>query len=530
VPHVQQRGGYSLSRNVREKFELKQFQIEDVVRIAKAGRGAVGSDMGSGKTHIAIELDNIWYTMEKRKGQPGPTLVIAPINTFSSWVDKYKWQSPETDVYVIDRKNRPAFIRAIKQGKADVYIMHWDALRLLPELSKIRFNTVIADEAHRMANRKAQATVALKKIPTIHKLAMSGTLSGDQPQNLWSTLNWLWPKVYSSYWKFYNHHVVTGLDVTGTYRVLKGVKNTGSLKKEMSPWFVRHLKKEQCCEHHPEGVMSYLPDKAYDRIWVDLTTEQRRVYTQMKEQMVAWIGEHQNSPLVASVAVAQLTRLSQIALATPEIRVETKRRKVKRWVDADGKIIKPSERTASSKQMDVMEPYEVQVVYLKLPSSKADVLIERLKDNPEKKFVVWSASKKMCYLLQKTLADHKVKAHVLSGDTPQGQRDNMLDNWKTDDYQVFIGVISAAGEGIDGLQHVTDTCFFMDRDWSTKANKQAEDRLHRPGQENNVQIIDIMAKDTVDLGRHTRLAEKWEWIKAILGDKVDQETGEVKAA
>jgi hypothetical protein len=221
---------------VRPRFELSKFQREDTIKLARAGRGAIGSEMGSGKTHIAIALDTIWFSTAEVKA---PTLVVCPINVFGSWVEKYKWQSPETDVYVIDRKNRQAFIQAIKKGKADVYIMHWDALRLLPELSKIRFNTVIADEAHRASNRKAQATQALKQIPAVHKLALSGTLSGDQPQNLWSVLNWLWPKQYTSFWKFDKHYVIRGMDDTGTYQVVKGVKNAASLKEEMAPWYVR---------------------------------------------------------------------------------------------------------------------------------------------------------------------------------------------------------------------------------------------------------------------------------------------------
>lgn len=489
---------------VKEPFKLLDFQRDDVIKIAKAGRGLIASEMGTGKTHEGIALDNYWYKVAKTKG---PTLVIAPINTWTSWVDKYAWQSPETEVFVIDRKDRKAFIEAIKEGKADVFIMHWDALRLMPELAKIKFLTVIADEVHRAANRTSQATQALKKIPTVHKLGMSGTMSGDQPHNLWSVLNWAWPKTYTSYWKFRKHHVIEEASKgRGDYKVITGVKNVESLKREMSPWYVRHLKKEQCCEHHPDGVMGYLPDKVYDRIWVELSPTQRRVYTQMKEQMVAWVNEHDDTPLVASIAVAQLTRLSQIALATPEIRIEKRRKR-------DG------------------SEYEASVVYLKLPSSKIDALLERLKDNPDKKFVIWSASKKMCYLLQNHLEQHKIGSHVLSGDTPQAQRDTMVKRWETDDKQCFIGVIAAAGEGIDGLQNTTDTCIFLDRSWVTKDNKQAEDRLHRPGQEGEfVHVIDIMAKDTVDLGRHTRLAEKWLWIKAMLGDKVDQTTGELKIA
>jgi SNF2 family DNA or RNA helicase len=130
--------------------------------------------------------------------------------------------------------------------------------------------------------------------------------------------------------------------------------------------------------------------------------------------------------------------------------------------------------------------------------------------------------------VSKALNDRGIGNYVLSGDTPQGQRDTMVADFIHGRARVFLGVIQAAGEGIDGLQHATDTAIFLDRSWSTKSNKQAEDRLHRPGAKDTVQIIDIMAKDTIDLGRHTRLAEKWLWLKAILGDKVDQDTGQLK--
>jgi SNF2 family DNA or RNA helicase len=56
--------------------------------------------------------------------------------------------------------------------------------------------------------------------------------------------------------------------------------------------------------------------------------------------------------------------------------------------------------------------------------------------------------------------------------------------------------------------------------WNPTRNRQAEDREHRIGQVNRVQIIDIIAKDTVDLGRNQRIANKWEALEYILGDKV----------
>ena len=471
-------------------MELYQYQQEDVEHLARQKAGLIGSEMGTGKTHEAIELDQRWFQQLLKEGHNLPTLVICPLNVIPSWVEKYADQAPDIDVIVMDRKNRPAFIASIVKRQADVYIMHWDALRLvIDEFNKrnIVFGTVIADEVHRISNRKAQATRALKKVRCHRKLGLSGTASGDKPQNLWSVINWLWPSFYRAYWRFVDHYAVQELVQRGdaSYRQFVGVKNEDSLQREMSPWYVRHLKREPCCEHHPDGVMHWLPDKQYDTIWVDLSPAQRRVYNQMQRDMVAWVGEHESSPLVASVVVAQMTRLSQIALATPVID----------------------------------EDYNVT---LTAPSSKIDAVKELIKDHDDKNFLIFSSSKKACYLAQSEFAAAGITSEVLSGDTPEAQRRSMVARFGSGEFRVFIAVIQAAAEGIDGLQHATDTAIFLDRSWSTIKNKQAEDRLHRGGQKNTVTIIDVMARNTLDFGRHQKLQTKWAWIKAILGDKAQE--------
>jgi SNF2 family DNA or RNA helicase len=460
-------------------LELYPFQKDDVAKIARQRAGLIGSEMGTGKTLEAIELDQLWFDKKTQK----PTLIVAPLNTFDGWLDKYEKQAPDIDVTVIDRKDRDKFVQSIKRRQGDVFLMHWDALRLMPELQEIQFGTIIGDEVHRIANRKSQVFRAVKKLHCDHKLGMSGTATGDQPQNLWSVLNWLWPSYYKSYWKFRKHYCIEEIQYGAGqgYSKITGVKNIEFLMEEMSPWYVRHLKREQCCEHHPEGVMPWLLDKTYDTIWVNLTPTQRRIYEQMRQEMVAWVGEHEDSPLTASVVVAQLTRLSQMALATPVV-------------------------------------LENGMVGLTDPSSRIDVLVELLQDNPDKKFVVASSSKKMVYLTQKRLTAKKITSFALTGDTPQSQRDGMVKRFAEDDTQVFIGVIDAMAEGIDGLQWATDTMVFLDRSWKTIKNMQCEDRLHRDGQKNTVQIIDIMARNTVDLGRRQKLETKWSWIKTILGD------------
>lgn len=495
-------------------MKLYEFQQEDVTKLSTQRSVLIGSEMGTGKTHEAIALDELWW--DKR-----PTLVVTPLNTFSSWRDKYEMQSSESDLVLIDRKKRDLFIEAIRKQRGDVFIMHWEALRsVVPDFVRagVQFGTVIADEVHRASNRKAQATVALKKIKAEHKIAMSGTASGDKPWNLWSILNWLYPKQFSSYWSFMRTYGVqeavdvykrapNGSSQLATYRKYVGVQNVDRLQELLEPFYVRHLKREQCCSHHPEGVMHWLPDKIYDRIWVDLSPTQRRVYDEMKNNMVAWVGEHEDSPLVAGVVVAQLMRLTQIADATPELETVTVR----------------------NKQGEEEQRVNVNLVE---PSSKIDAIKSYIEDAGDKKFLVYTSFKQPTVLLQKALARVGIKSEILSGDTPDSKRKDMVSRFVAGEFQVFIAVIQAAAEGVDGLQYATDTAIYMDRSWSTIKNKQSEDRLHRGGTKDTVQIIDVMARNTVDFGRHQRLEQKWSWIKQILGDKniqqkvLEEEVGE----
>jgi SNF2 family DNA or RNA helicase len=363
-------------------MKLFDFQMEDAKKLYKAHNGLNGNEMGTGKTVEAIQIDK-WWARAKVNPEKWPTLVIAPINTFDGWVDRFKDLDPDADVVVVERtpSGRAKFAEAIRTGKGDVFLCNYESARILyAQLVKLVYNSIILDECHRIANRKSQTTKAIQGLGkrARHRLALSGTASGDKPENLWTILNWLWPKVFTSYWNFRNRYCVEESEIKYvkgkdgkvrevSYKKIVGYENLDELHRLMNPWYVRHLKRERCCDEHPNGVMEQLPAKTYNKIWVDLNATQRRIYEQMRKEMVAWVGEHEDSPLVASVVVAQLVRLSQIALATPEVREE-------KVIDRDGK------------------PKLVTKVRLTLPSSKLEALLELVKDNPDKKFVVFKST------------------------------------------------------------------------------------------------------------------------------------------
>jgi SNF2 family DNA or RNA helicase len=473
-------------------FPLWEFQEEDITNFEEQEAVLLAWEMGTGKSPSALERDRRIRLMMREVG--GKTLIVAPMGTHRKWEEWFLQNTPLT-VSRINSKDRYAFLRK----PAHVYIVHWEALRLLPKLQDIRWLHIIADEVHKAKNNKAKQTKALKKIKCDFKTGLSGTPATNRPQDFWSVLHWLKPKMFPSQNRFIDMYCEFGEVEYGKgqkeYRPFLGPKNVDHLLNLIRPFYSRHLKKEQCCAHHPEGVMPWLPDKTYDDIEVELLPIQRRAYDAMEQDMLAWVGKHEGEPIAAPIVISQLHRLQQFALG----------------------YLEPFQKLEKDKESGEM----VWVTKYKMiePSAKIDAVIRLLEDNPEESFLIYSQWKAPLVMLGARLEKHGISHSYFTGSETEVQRERSKRAFVSGDDRVLLGTIGAGGTGVDDLQLACKTVVFLDRTWSPAENKQAEDRLHRGGQKDVVQVIDIIAKDTVDLGRHARLEEKWDWIKQLLGDK-----------
>ena len=392
------------------------------------------------------------------------------------------WVIDRKKRYILDGKLDKAFQNG-QQGLPCYVIIHYEALRLMPILKSIDWFHIIADEVHRIKNRSAQQTRALKQLTTKYKTGISGTPADDKPQDIWSVLNWLWPKLFRSYWKFVNACCIfeneqeQKMKYGKSFKKIIGVNPEGAAEmlRTIRPWYVRR---------HKDEVGIDLPEKTYTERWVELPPGQRKMYDQMRKDMIAWIGENKDKPLAAGAVVAQLVRLQQFALAS----------------------------------VDFGERGRVTLVD---PSVKLDDLEEVIDGNPDEQLVVFSQSRSMSHLAVRRLEARGIVAKPYTGSVNQHDRDLYEANFQAGHIQVLCGTIAAGGESI--TLHRSSTVVFFDRAWNPTKNRQAEDRVHRIGQIHPVQIIDIMARDTVDLGRKTRIANKWSALEWILGDKVYRE-------
>jgi SNF2 family DNA or RNA helicase len=504
-------------------LELYDFQQEMVDKFSnpKYPNVLCGDDMGLGKTVEALTLDavkraqryeKVFSLTGKAPVEHAKTLIIATAGgVHDAWEKNINRFFPGLEYVTLNPKDRPPFAREVQKGNHDVYLMHWDALRLMPEVADEVWFHIIADEVHKVKNRKAQVTRALKRIKAINKIGLTGTPADNKPHDLWSILNWLYPGTFRSYWAFYKMYVEFKKHPVHGYNMVTGVRNEKHLQRTIEPFFIRRRKEE---------VLEDLPDKYYTVRWVDLSTRQRKAYEQMRKRQLAWVGENEAKPLSAPIVATQLMRLQQFACADVDIETVTRRVKNKKFDPHEPEVL---EQDLSS---DIPLSYQnwkwrhIKVPEYKLvePSSKLDEVMEVLDECDNMPVVIWSQFSKMCQLLGRRLEAAGISHGLFTGNQNKSDRDQLVDNFQAGRRRVFVGTIKAGGESITLTRSCTEV--FVDRSWSASANRQAEDRLHRIGQVNAVQVIDILARNTVDLGRKTKIEQKWTWVQKLLGDKV----------
>ena len=119
----------------------------------------------------------------------------------------------------------------------------------------------------------------------------------------------------------------------------------------------------------------------------------------------------------------------------------------------------------------------------------------------------------MLDILTKKAQAEQIRYHLLTGATSKEERAQMVQEFETDDTQVFFISLKAGGTGLNLT--AADIVIHYDPWWNLAAQNQATDRTHRIGQKNVVTVYKLIAKDTIE-DRILELQGK----KAQLADQV----------
>jgi len=505
------------------QYTLHAFQEVMVEKALKVPVFMCGDDMGLGKTIEGMEVDRRRRLAAGKQGWHALTLVVTTLSGTDVWTQHYADFLPNIPTYTIDPKNRPAFERLVRAGRPGIYIVHWDALRMLPSLKERRWFHIIGDEIHRIKNRKAQTTVHFKRLKSDFRLAMSGTPGDNKPDDMWSPLNWILPRQFGSYWNFLKYYCEFKRHEEHGYKIITGVRNVQHFHKLIEPYWIRRRK---------EQVAKELPEKQYDIRYVDLYPAQRRAYDQMRKKALAWVGENEDQIVPAPVVVTQLMRLQQFAVSGIEVEQSTKRVRNKHYdptkpqveekdVQDWGQYVQHKWGSGKTWVGDNWLYRTLPITIYKMvdPSAKLDYLMDMLKDIDldENPIVVFTQFKRATTLLGERLTKAGIPFGLVTGDVQKSDRDEAVRAFQAGRTKVFVGTIGSCRESITLTR--SHTIIFIDRAWSPSWNRQAEDRCHRLGQTLSVQVIDLVARNTVDLGRMSKYMLKWTWLQSMFGDK-----------
>jgi len=448
----------------------------------------LADDMGLGKTVQSLSAAYEYgLTIGDHDFAERPRLIIAPNSVKGSWAREVE-QWTNLPAFVIDGKTaekRRHQLDNYSQEPGAHIIINWEKLRakrvagrvemVEPLLTSIPWMAIIADEAHRAKNRKSQQTLGLWQLKDAPmKLALTGTPIMNSPDEIWALLAWLRPEQYGRgggrlpYWTFYDQYVDYYEGPFG--RVITGARNPDALRFEMSDKLIRRTK----------GSVLDLPPKTRRYIELDMPAKQRKLYAEAEKQMWIEIAKEQGPEALDKSIIdlpngaARCTRLRQIA-SSPAL------------LGGDD------------------------------TSVKLDTAVELIED-AGRPVVVFSEFKGTCDLLTERLAKRKISSAMVTGDVKPEARTEAVAQFQDGEIDVIICTLDAGGVGI--TLTAADTVIFLERDWTPAINEQAEDRLHRIGQDRNVTVIILQARDSVDTDR---VAPANELKSAIVSSVIQQD-------
>ncbi len=441
------------------KATLRDYQLEGLswlTAISDAGFGGIlADDMGLGKTMQALAL----LLSCKERGENVRAMVVCPASLQLNWENEAEKFAPTLRVCALmgDAKTR----RALAQGDPapELIITSYDQLRRdVQNYQETIFTHVFLDEAQNIKNAASQAAKSVKTLKADHRFAMTGTPIENRLSELWSIFDFLMPGYLLTYKKFkerFETPIVKEDDKDALER----------LRIMTAPFILRRMKKD---------VLDDLPEKTEKIMTSEMTAEQKKLYHAHAAQLIAQSEGGFSDQKDRFRLLAGLTRLRQIC-CDPRLCLEG-------YAGGSGKL------------------------------TQCVKLVQEMIAGGHR-ILLFSQFTSMLEILKNELEAQGVTTFSLTGETDKAERMELVQRFNDGGAQVFLISLKAGGTGLNLTG--ADVVIHYDPWWNTSAQNQATDRAYRIGQKRGVQVIQLIAGDTIE-ARILKLQQK----KSALSDGV----------
>lgn len=352
-----------------------------------------------------------------------------------------------------------------------------------PGLFTCTWATVVADESHRslVATSRANPTQTrwgITHLRSERRIALSGTPMRGKPQQLWGTLNWLRPDLFTSYWAWVGRYFEVEQGYTSNSRVVGDLMPGAAarMQADLAGTMLRRTKEEVLPELPPKTYSGWHLDPNDESspfgVWLPLEGSHKTQYNRFAKD--GSIEFEDGQELVAVNLLAEYTRKKQLANC-PHV------------MNKQGKLIP----TATGPKWDWLVQ---RITELGILDNEGDG-----------KIVVASQFTSLIGIWAEALRSMGVKVYTLTGKTTDRAAEAMiLDFQNTDNVRVFM--LNTKAGGVAVTLDAADELVLVDESPVPDDQEQVEDRIHRTSRTHNVTIHYLRTLGTQD--------EEIAWIAA----------------
>lgn len=362
-------------------------------------------------------------------------LIIVPKTLLINWEKEFSKFSPHTKVLVYHGPGRDD--KSIASHKI-VITTYGTVLNDIDKIADFGFDNLIVDEAQYIKNTKAKNHRAIKNISAKTRIILTGTPVENNIQEYWGLMQLVNPKVFSK-----ANLIIKNKDEQ---------QRVERIRRVTAPFLLRRMKKD---------VLKDLPLKQEQVLYCKMDTQQKELYDKMLQSIRYEINRKSDRFEIRSnsIMLNGLLYLEEIC--------------------CHPQLLDKTQNPAGCRE-----------------SAKFDQFLDVLDGlyTSGHKVVVFSRFTKMLKLIEKQVLKKHYNYYYLDGKT--NNRMSLVDEFETSETGVFLISLKAGGTGLNLVS--ADTAIIYDPWWNPASEKQAEDRIYRIGQKNNVMIYRMIVENSIE--------------------------------
>lgn len=546
-------------QNAERDDGLDEEEDKNTASISKRNkRGRVGRKTDNSRKKQKTERANTLQVKEKSACSPesrsgnsssGTTLVVCPPAVLSAWISQIeehtKPGSLKSYIYYGERTGD-----ANELAKYDLVLTTYSILAsedtwIDSPIKKIEWWRVILDEAHVIKNVNAQQSRAVNNLKAKRKWVVTGTPIQNNSFDLYSLMAFLRfePLSIKAYWNSLIQRPLAQGDEKGVSR----------LQVLMSTMSLRRTK---------EKALIGLPSKSIETFFVELSGEEREIYDQMEseakrivKQYISSDSSMKNYWTVLSVIVRLRQICIDLALCPSDLRSLLPSNKIgdvhsnpqlldkmlsalqdDEGIDCPICIFPPTDSVITCCGHIFCKSCILKTIKRAKPccplcrhplsesdlffcppeasnaansgssstaSSKVKALLKLLcasrDESSNRKSIVFSQFRKMLLLLEEPLKAAGFKILRLDGSMNAKKRGQVIKEFEIpapEGPTILLASLKASGAGINLT--AASRVYLLEPWWNPAVEEQAMDRVHRIGQKEDVKIVRMIARSTIE--------------------------------